>query len=269
MQYTPHYNLNLPEGTDIVNPLVQDNPNYSAIDTALYDNKLRVVGTATHVKTGTNHAITLADSDINQFKFVATGDYATGDTFTVDGVTVTPRIADGSTIPNGAFKINSTVLCILDGTILNFINAGGIIEASDVYYDNTLSGIASVNVQGAIDEISNALNYSTAEHVIGKWIDGTTLYEKTVDFGSLPNNAEKTVAHGITNINKIVEMIGTAYNTVGEVAIPIPLAVSTNTATDLPIQTSLTLNSSNVIIKTGSNRTAFDAWVTIRYTKTI
>lgn len=122
MQYTPHYNLNLPEGTDIVNPLVQDNPNYSAIDTALYDNKLRAIGNATHVKTGTNHAITLADSDIVAFKFVATGDYVTGDTFTVDGVTVTARISDGSSIPNEAFKVNSTVLCILDGTLLNLIN---------------------------------------------------------------------------------------------------------------------------------------------------
>ena len=141
MQYTPHYNLNLPEGTDIVNPLVQDNPNYSAIDTALYGNKLRVVGTATHVKTGTNHAITLGDSDINQFKFVATGDYATGDTFTVDGVTVTPRIADGSSIPNGAFKINSTVLCILDGTILNLINVDGeiVIDPDNIILSNGVS----------------------------------------------------------------------------------------------------------------------------------
>ena len=153
MQYTPHYNLNLPEGTDIVNPLVQDNPNYTAIDTALYNNKLRVVGGATHVKTGTNHAITLADSDINQFKFVATGDYATGDTFTVDGVTVTPRIADGSTIPDGAFKINSTVLCVLDGTILNLIGVNGTIDADDVDFDNTGTGLSASKVGAAIVEL--------------------------------------------------------------------------------------------------------------------
>lgn len=157
MQYTPHYNLNLPEGSDIVNPLVQDNPNYTAIDTALYNNKLCVVGSATHVKTGTNHAITLADSDINQFKFVATGDYVTGDTFTVDGVTVTPRIADGSSIPNGAFKINSTVLCILDGTILNFIGVGGVADADDVFFDNSGTDLLSTDVEDAIKEVNNKL----------------------------------------------------------------------------------------------------------------
>lgn len=136
MQYTTHYNLNLPEGTDIVNPLIQDNPNYSAIDTALYDNKLRVIGNATHTKTGTNHAITLADSDIVAFKFVATGDYVTGDTFTVDGVTVTARVADGSTIPNGAFKINSTVMAVLDGTLLNLTNVAGSVDPDDIILSN-------------------------------------------------------------------------------------------------------------------------------------
>ena len=154
MQYTTHYNFNLPEGTDIVNPLIQDNPNYIGIDNELYNNKLRVIGNATHTKTGTNHAITLADSDIAAFKFVATGDYATGDTFTVDGVTVTARVADGSTIPNGAFKINSTIEAILDGTILNLINIYGSVDAGDVFYDNTSSGLNASDAQGAIDELN-------------------------------------------------------------------------------------------------------------------
>lgn len=164
MQYTTHYNLNLPEGTDIVNPLIQDNPNYSAIDTALYDNKLRVIGNATHVKTGTNHAITLADSDIAAFKFVATGDYATGDTFTVDGVTVTARVADGATIANGGFKINSTVIAELNGTILNLINVSSSDSASDVTYSNIVSGLTATDVQSAIDEVAG-LEASTANKV--------------------------------------------------------------------------------------------------------
>lgn len=148
MQYTTHYNLNLPEGPDIVNPLVQDNPNYTAIDTALYNNKLRVIGSASEVKSGTVHAITRSDTDINVFKFVSTSDYVTGDTFTVDGVTVTARVADGSTIPNGAFKINSTVLAVLDGTILNLINITG-----------TITGPAPVTVTAdGVKSLSTLLN---------------------------------------------------------------------------------------------------------------
>ena len=159
MQYTPHYNLNMPEGTDIVNPLVQDNPNYAAIDAALYNNKLRVIGTATHVKVGTDHAITLGDSDINQFKFVATGDYVTGDTFSVDGVTVTPRIASGSSIPSGVFKINSTVLCILDGTVLNLINVDGIDAASVISDISTLqTDLSNVETRQDANNLSSVFN---------------------------------------------------------------------------------------------------------------
>ena len=155
MQYTTHYNLNLPEGTDIVNPLVQDNPNYTAIDTAMYANKLRVIGTATELASGTVHALTRSDTDINAFKFVATADYNTGDTFTVDGVSVTARRADGTSMKNKAYVINSTVFCILDGTILNFIGVDGVVNASDVEYDNTSSGLVSTNDQDAIDELSS------------------------------------------------------------------------------------------------------------------
>lgn len=158
MQYTTHYNLNLPEGTDIVNPLVQDNPNYTAIDTALYNNKLRVIGSASEVKSGTVHAITRSDTDINVFRFVATSNYATGDTFTVDGVSVTAVLPDGTNPKNGAFVINASVLCILDGTRLALVGLEGEVEASTVSYDNTNSGLNATEVQSAIDEINDKLN---------------------------------------------------------------------------------------------------------------
>lgn len=175
MQYTPHYNLNLPEGTDIVNPLIQDNPNYSAIDTALYDNKLRVIGNATHVKTGTNHAITLADSDIVAFKFVATGDYVTGDTFTVDGVTVTPRVASGSTIPNGAFKINSTVEAILDGTLLNLINITGAVDPDNIILSNGES-VEDAIVKGSVSVIADGVkSVGALLYELGQLIDRSKL----------------------------------------------------------------------------------------------
>ena len=130
MQYTTHYNLNLPEGPDIVNPLVQDNPNYSAIDSVLYANKLRVIGTATELTTGTTHALTRADQDIATFKFVATSDFHAGDTFTVDGITVTARLSSGVSLPEGSYKINSTVVCELNGTLLNVLNVFAYTDAS-------------------------------------------------------------------------------------------------------------------------------------------
>lgn len=45
--------------------------------------------------------------------------------------------------------------------------------------------------------VEDALNYSTDEHVVGKWIDGSILYEKTVSFSPLPNNTYAGYSLGI------------------------------------------------------------------------
>lgn len=156
MQYTTHYNLNLPEGSDIVNPLIQDNPNYSAIDAAMYANKLRGIGTATELTSGTVHAITRNDTDIPVFRFIATSDYNYGDTFSVDGVTVSAFLTDGRPLSDKCYIINASVLCILDETRLTVYVNRGTISADNVSYDNTASGLTSNNVQNAIDEIVSA-----------------------------------------------------------------------------------------------------------------
>ena len=141
MQYTNHYNLNLPEGSDIVNPLVQDNPNYTAIDTALYDNKVRTVGNATEIKSGTVHAITRSDSDIDVMKFTATGDWITGDTMTVDGTPVSVYLQDGTAPLTGAYVINTEVIAAISGSRVTLYGAQQLPT-------NTAS-----DVQDAIDEV--------------------------------------------------------------------------------------------------------------------
>ena len=156
MQYTTHYNLNLPEGTDIVNPLVQDNPNYSAIDTALYDNKVRVIGNATEVKSGTAHAITRSDSDIDVMRFTATGDWITGDTMTVDGSPVSVYLQDGTAPLTGAYIINTEVIAVINGSRVTLYGAQQLpgYTASDISYDDPY-GIGN-DVDAALDTLAGA-----------------------------------------------------------------------------------------------------------------
>ena len=154
MQYTTHYNLNLPEGTDIVNPLVQDNPNYSAIDAAMFANKQAVIGTASEVVSGTVHAITRANPDSNYFKFTATGNWTAGDSMSVDGTTVSVYLSDGTTPATGAYIINTEVLALLAGSRVTLIVSSGAVDASNVSYDNSVSGLIATNVQDAIDEVA-------------------------------------------------------------------------------------------------------------------
>lgn len=62
-----------------------------------------------------------------------------------------------------------------------------------------------------------AHHYSTDEKVIGTWIDGSTLYEKTVEINNIAfDNDWHTVAHGITNIDKVISCTGIMFGTDGE-----------------------------------------------------
>ena len=168
MQYTSHYNLNLPEGTDIVNPLVQDNPNYTAIDTALYNNKVRVVGNATEVKSGTVHAITRSDSDIDVMRFTATGDWITGDTMTVDGTPVSVYLQDGTAPLTGAYVINTEVVAVINGSRVTLYGAQKLpgYTASDISYDNTGSSLTASDVQDAIDEVWGQVDSTPIKDIV-------------------------------------------------------------------------------------------------------
>lgn len=108
----------------------------------------------------------------------------------------------------------------------------------------------------------------TAEVLIGtyKAADGTVydLYRKVVDFGALPNAAEKTVAYGITNYDKIVKVSGIAIQASGDV-LPLPFA---NPA-DLSYGVALFVRQSSgaIVIRTGSNRSAMNGYITIEFTR--
>ena len=64
-----------------------------------------------------------------------------------------------------------------------------------------------------ITDISTGLDYSTTEvDTKTKWIDGKTIYKKTINFGALPNNTDKSVSHSISNLSKVIKIEGYAYN---------------------------------------------------------
>lgn len=155
MNYSSHYNLNLAEGTDLVNPLTVDVPNYQAIDSAMYANEQAGVGTATELKSGTIHAITRANQNRDVFKFTASSIFNTGDTFTVDGSTVTALYPDQSSLKDRCFIVGSEVLCLLNGLQLTVL-ATYFPEASTVTFNDANVPYTANNVQSAIEHISFA-----------------------------------------------------------------------------------------------------------------
>ena len=115
-------------------------------------------------------------------------------------------------------------------------------------------------------------NYSTEEQVVGTWIDGKPIYQKTISCGVLPDKTTKTVAHNISNIDIITSLQGFAIrntSTSGSTAYMISLQ---HADYDEGNNVRLTANKTNIIIttdlKNGWSTNFTTSYVTIQYTKT-
>lgn len=62
------------------------------------------------------------------------------------------------------------------------------------------------------DYINKQNSYSTEEQVIGTWIDGSNIYQKTIVLNSgWKLNKEITLSHSIENFDKLIKYEGVAY----------------------------------------------------------
>ena len=147
MTNTTYYELNIVEGTDIVNPLTVDNPNYEKIDEAMHNNAVAGVTLATEIANATVHAITRENSDCAVIRFISTSRWKAGDTATVDGVPVTALLPSGETLPDGAYVINANVLCILTGTNLTvYVEGKKAVNANEITFNDTTVGAELVRL---------------------------------------------------------------------------------------------------------------------------
>ena len=112
---------------------------------------------------------------------------------------------------------------------------------------------------------SGATHYSTEEQVVGTWM-GEPLYQKTINFGALPNNTQKSINHGISNIAKIVSNTGYATTNSTDYFIPIPW----NPANfDAEQSVALFSSKSEILIKVSYDLSMYtECYVTLQYTKT-
>lgn len=78
---------------------------------------------------------------------------------------------------------------------------------------DSLDDVVSGNISTSV--VQPFMNYSTNETVVGKWVDGKPVYQKTVACGTLPNNTSKRVSHNISNIDYIINWTGSASDSTG------------------------------------------------------
>ncbi len=110
----------------------------------------------------------------------------------------------------------------------------------------------------------NKNTYSTDERQVGYWINGKPIYQTTINFGTLPNTAIKTVAHGISDIDTVVNVWGIAEISGGGYWMPITSPGPNNYTYGITVE----VRSTTIGIRAGSDRSSWSAYATIQYTKT-
>lgn len=292
--YTPNFNLSRPDDGDTFQATIQAyKNNLDTIDNNLggggsgghtiYDEN----GTALTQESGLQFtgSVSVTDDNINGRTVVNIGG---GGSLNI-GVYVDPTQIIASGTWNTSFSYTATTDCFvfLDGDLDNshyavYIDGVKIFDLGSAMYTEHMSlfPLRKGQVMTATKATTYALNfvvygalqgtngifapviYSDVERVIGTWRDNKPLYERTFSLGALPNNAIKTVAHGIANIDTIFVSDSFFINPSGGSS----YLNFTNDTTSGQIE--IIVDKTNFEIWAGSNRTTWNGYATVRYTKT-
>lgn len=115
-------------------------------------------------------------------------------------------------------------------------------------------------------QLQRLVDFSATEYDTGTtWIDGKTIYKKTISCGTLPNNTNKFVAHGISNLSDIIEMKGYTQDPANSIWQPLPM-VNASAGFSLGVRVEAT----NIRLQSLADLTAYtETHLTLFYTKTV
>ena len=128
-----------------------------------------------------------------------------------------------------------------------------------------LSDDEKVGIINITDEAGNGVyhEYSTSEHIVGKWVNGSTIYEKSFSLGT-QSDTDHSYNHNISNFGLLISISGSCTLSTGD-KLPLPY-VALNSSTYSIVLGNVT--STQFRIQKGSGLgTLSDIYVTIRYTK--
>lgn len=143
---------------------------------------------------------------------------------------------------------------------------GIVIENDEISTDNASAEDMEEIITPLPGTFSRRFKYSTTEQVVGEWINGKPIYQKTVDCGALPNSTTKNTAHGIANLDQVVHIEGVTYSSTSGVYEPLPRAYAGNDSKAVCI---VRVDSTNIILKTSANLSDYNSsYLILQYTKT-
>lgn len=142
-------------------------------------------------------------------------------------------------------------------------------EKQNAIFKTNGGGEITQSIDGVTEWINPPLELGEEYRTIERY-NGKPVYCKLVNFGNLPNETLKYIAHGISNIDDIVLVSGSAKN--GSSVGYIPSATSDTYVNSSPYIVGLTwacgATETNVYIVTNANRTSWTGKIFMKYTKT-
>lgn len=116
MRQTVNYKLNIPEGSDYVNPLVQNLPNFTLIDEIMKDNERGRLFNYGVTKTGNIFTVDVTNKDAQFFRFIAPADFEEGDKINLNEKELPAIDQSGNPLTAKAFIGGAHVICFLSST---------------------------------------------------------------------------------------------------------------------------------------------------------
>ena len=189
-------------------------------------------------------------------------------TVTVDGVG-TDLYAPKATLSlsgtgNKTLTLNTQVTGGVDASAVE-LPVGDTVSVNPIQTTGTtIAEITVNNVTAQIKAPSASTpvhEYSTTEQVVGKWVDDSDVYEKTINFGYASGGSAQSVAHGITNLSRVISIDAVGY--VSGTAYPLPYV--NNISSDIR---RLAIDGTNITLyNANSSPDVSDIYVVMRYTK--
>lgn len=188
---------------------------------------------------------------------VAPNDSAIRSAITSDGASGSTAyyvVLANITIPTGTTDIDSTMISAGSKVQLasNYIPDGAITADKLASSAVTAEKINFATMPGNFSDSETSTQYT--------WIDGKTIYKKTIGIGSLPNSGTSSTNTGLSGVDKIVRIDGIGIESSG---LAFPLPMPGNTFVELWYDKA----SNRLNCQTGGDRSAATGYVNLYYTK--
>ena len=126
------------------------------------------------------------------------------------------------------------------------------------YVNGTTPAVNSTNLNKMQTDLQINITNGT-EKTTNMTLGGKQIYVKRIDCGYAPNNSEKQVQHGLTNVS-FVKIEGIAIANNGNIY-PLPFAYNDNA------RIAIWINNQNIEIQTWHDKSNFHCYVDLYYTK--